>query len=151
MLYGSVGMVVFGQLMIFEIFPSHDDSKKIFFSISKVQRVRWKASTVPLWKWLSQSSRWHWSRYSIKATPTIQHCQEALMICKCTPSIGMQIRHPEQSSLLPNLAHLLQPEKKSLESRPGFYSAKLGHKHIDNLSGISGSITKKQSLLCKAG
>jgi len=51
----------------------------------------------------------------------------------------MQKRHPEQSSLLPNLPHLLQPEKKSLESRPGFHSAKLGHKHIHNLSGISSS------------
>lgn len=38
--------------------------------------------------------------------------------------------------------------KKSLESRPGFHSAKLGHKHIHNLSGISSSITKKHSLFC---
>lgn len=141
-------MVVFGQLMILEGFSSLSDSMvKTNFSQFQKCKVMWKVFIVPLWHWLSQSSRWHWKRYSTKATQTFQHCYEALMICKCTPSIGMQIRHPEQYSLLPNLAHLLQPEKKPLESRPGFYSAKLGHKHIHNLSGISSSTTKKLSLL----
>lgn len=76
------------------------------------------------------------------------------MICECT----LKYWHANKASwaifscfqiwYIHYSLEIKKKKKKSLESRPGFHSAKLGHKHTHNLSGISSSITKKHSFFC---
>lgn len=112
----------------------------------------WKAFAVPLWHILSQSSGWGWRsllRYS--STKATQY-SPALLRSTNDPWMHSKYWHADKASWTifsaSEFATFITAWKKSLESRPGFHSAKLGYKHIHNLSGISSSITKKHSLFC---